>query len=956
MTVPVNAGTSEKRRTIRVAYDESTGFMSKSGGNVCKGYGAEYLNRIARYTGWKYEYINEPWKDQLADLQEGKVDLICTAQKTKQREQYYNFSSISIGTEEMLVYTRPDNKDIYYQDYENMDGKIVGIVDGIYQNQQFLQREQDLGFFCSQKVYDTDAQAISALQNGDVDMIVLGSLARHDDLRIVDRFGDVPVYFMTGKDDTEILDSLNEALEQLHSTLPDLQEQLHREYYEKGKTNLQPLLTREEAEFVQNQDKPLRIACVPVPPLCYEDESTGELKGIYVSLLNMLQEISGLKIDLKEVPIGTDLLEIIENDQYDFAAGAMYNQEFMENPDVQLTEGFFERNYYLIVSRGTDVYSLDKPTIALADMFRKYPSMQSEQIQAGKYIYADSPDECLDAVADGKADAAVASTYVANYYLQKNRYRDLMMTGVSYAKAKSCMLYKSGMDPLIISIINKSIGCLSDENLGEAARQYTSASAYHFSLVDFFLEYKIQILAGLLFFLILFSFHIIEKRRRTQIRLQTVEKEAYRKKVEIDELTGLLSKEGFYRAGREFLNAHENEDVNILFLNVENFKLINDLFGVQAGDLYLQYLAGIVSQISEKTGSVCTRYESDHFILLTLENMDSLRKITDDFISQAREYPLDLALEISAGVYEIRDKSRNLRIMCDRAHLAADSIKNNHLTSLAVYEDAHRQKLIEEQMVINEMTGALNGKQFKAYFQPKYDMRNDHIIGAEALVRWEHPQKGILPPGVFIPVFEKNGFIGKLDLYIYEETCIFLKQCKDQGLPLYPVSVNLSRVGFYNPRLCEILCSVADKYEIPRKYLELEVTESAYTNDSRAIFSVLEKLQKEGFKILMDDFGSGYSSLNMLKEAPVDEIKLDMRFLSTDDPYGRAEEILHMVIEMGNEMGLSVLAEGVETEDQKDMLREYNCNKAQGYYYARPMNQASYLNLLKGGENKIITQ
>lgn len=450
----------------------------------------------------------------------------------------------------MLVYTRPDNRDIYYQDYENMDRKTVGIVDGIYQNQQFLQRERELGFYCSLKVY------------------------------------------------------------------------------EKGKTNLQLLLTREEAEYVVNQDKPLKIACVPVPPLCYEDESTGELKGIYASLLDMLQEISGLKIDVEEVPMGTDLLEIIENDKYDFAAGAMYNQEFMENPDVQLTEGFFERNYYLIVSRGTDVYSLDKPTIALADMFRKYPSMQSDQIQAGQYIYANSPDECLDAVVDGKADAAVVSMYVANYYLQKNRYRDLMMTGVGYAQAKSCMLYKSGMDPIIVSIINKSIGCLSDKNLSEAARQYTSASSYHFSLKEFFLEYKIQILAGLFFFLTLFVFYIIEKRRRTQIRQETVEKEVYRKKVEIDELTGLLSKEGFYRAGREFLNAHENEEVKILFLNVENYKLINDLFGVQAGDMYLQYLAGIISQISDRTGSVCTRYESDHFVLLTLESIDSLRKLT----------------------------------------------------------------------------------------------------------------------------------------------------------------------------------------------------------------------------------------------------------------------------------------------------------------------------------------
>ena len=173
----------------------------------------------------------------------------------------------------------------------------------------------------------------------------------------------------------------------------------------------------------------------------------------------------------------------------------------------------------------------------------------------------------------------------------------------------------------------------------------------------------------------------------------------------------------------------------------------------------------------------------------------------------------------------------------------------------------------------------------------------------------------------------------------------------DTGMPLYPISVNLSRVGFYNPDLFDILCEIADRYHVPRKYLELEITETAYTSDSKSIFTVLEQLRKGGFHILMDDFGSGYSSLNMLKEAPIDEIKLDMRFLSADDPYGRAENILHMIIAMGNSMRLSVLAEGVETEKQKKMLQSFCCNKAQGYYYARPMKAQNYMELLKKEKN-----
>ena len=303
-----------------------------------------------------------------------------------------------------------------------------------------------------------------------------------------------------------------------------------------------------------------------------------------------------------------------------------------------------------------------------------------------------------------------------------------------------------------------------------------------------------------------------------------------------------------------------------------------------------QFIRLELEKIFGRIDIVSSRYEADHFVILTLDNEERIQAKINHFCNRIRDYYLKTTVEISAGIYEIRDRSKSLRIMCDRAHLAADSIKKNHMIQVAVYDDTHRKKLIQEQMIINELDDALKEKQFKAFFQPKYDMCTDRVIGAEALVRWEHPEKGLLPPGIFIPVLEKNGYIAKVDLYIYEETCIFLKKCMDEGIPLHPVSVNLSRVGFYNPNLFQTLCEIAERYQIPRKYLELEITETAYATDSEMIFSVVEKLRQGGFRILMDDFGSGYSSLNMLKEAPVDEIKLDMRFLSAADPYGRAEE------------------------------------------------------------------
>ncbi len=950
MSVPVRAeGT---RRTIRVAYSEDADLINKSSSGIYKGYIVEYLNKISQYTGWKYEYINEPWQKQLDDLKNGNVDLICNAQKTAEREKDYDFSSIPIGTEQSILYTDPDNEDIYYQDYEHMAGKVVGLLEGSYQNKEFQQRKAVKNILCTERYYGTEEKLIEALKRKEVDMTLMGSVSKHGSLKVVDKFGNSSMYIITTKGNTEILNALNDALDHLQSEAPNLAQQLSEEYFSTKNQNSMPLFTREEAKYVQKFDRAVRIGCVSgIPPMSYQDEDTGKLNGIYIALLNKISEKSGMSFEIEAISENVDYKEAMKSGKYDFIAGVPFNQEVIDDQDVALTDEFFKREYYMVSRRGEDVTELGKPVVVLEEQFKKYKSMMPDLDEGNSYIYKKDPEEILNAVENGSADIAVLGTYAAAYYLQMSKYQNLSMTGMPFSQTEICMMYQKQADKNLISVINKSIGCISESDQKEVIRHYAAAQNYQFSMAEFLRRYQYQILCITLVILMLVLFALISNRRKVDRQIQAAAQEAYRKRVETDGLTGLMNKEGFYRTGEEYLEKHNSQEVRLVYLNIENFKLVNDLFGVKAGDELLQFTGHELKKICDSTGSICSRYEADHFVVLTTENTDAIEEEVDIFYDRIRQYHLNISVEISAGVYLIKDRNKSFRIMCDRAHLAAESIKKNHMTHVAVYDDTHRQKLIQEQMILGEMEKAIKEKQFKAYFQPKYDMRNDHIIGAEALVRWEHPEKGLLSPGVFIPILEKNGFISKLDLYIYEETCSFLKECMDTGMPLYPISVNLSRVGFYNPDLFDILCEIADRYHVPRKYLELEITETAYTSDSKSIFAVLEQLRKGGFHILMDDFGSGYSSLNMLKEAPIDEIKLDMRFLSADDPYGRAENILHMIIAMGNSMRLSVLAEGVETEKQKKMLQSFCCNKAQGYYYARPMKAQNYMELLKKEKN-----
>ena len=415
-----------------------------------------------------------------------------------------------------------------------------------------------------------------------------------------------------------------------------------------------------------------------------------------------------------------------------------------------------------------------------------------------------------------------------------------------------------------------------------------------------------------------------------------------------DRLTGLYSKEFFYRKVREQLDAHPDREYAIVCTNIENFKLYNDTYGREAGDRILVKCAAI---LRKWVGSdvICGRYSADRFLYLQeQERGQDWEKQKNSFneILLERSYWME-NLSVKCGIYEIIDRSVSVEQMCDRALLAVESVRGQYNLSIGVYDDAFRHRLLREKAITDVMEKALQEGQFIVYLQPKYSLNEDRMAGAEALVRWIHPEWGFMSPGEFIPLFERNGFIPYLDQYIWEQVCILLKNWKDQGYPLLPVSVNVSRADIYQIRLTEILKEITQKYEIDPAYLHLEITESAYAENPGLIINTVSKLRDLGFIIEMDDFGSGYSSLNMLSQMKMDILKLDMKFIQSEMTKPVEESILNYVIGMSHGLGLRVVAEGVETREQMNRLREVGCDYVQGYYFAKPMPVSEYENLLQ---------
>ena len=419
---------------------------------------------------------------------------------------------------------------------------------------------------------------------------------------------------------------------------------------------------------------------------------------------------------------------------------------------------------------------------------------------------------------------------------------------------------------------------------------------------------------------------------------------ALKYRAEYDILTGIYNKTNMFQATSAMLERYPERHFAFVRMDIEKFQLINSFFGMSAGDELLKYIADLlIREVKNRSDVTFGRMDADIFCFcVSYENTKELVESFDKMRDILSRYPLDFDIVPIFGIYLIAGKKITPNHMYDRANLAAKHCKGNYIRNYAFYTRKMSQEIEKEQRIVNSMKSALENHEFVVFYQPKYELCGNQIAGAEALVRWIHPERGMISPGEFIPVFERNGFITKLDYYVWEQTCIQLRKWLDEGKQPLPISVNLSRISLYNKELVEMICDLVDSYRIPRRLFQVELTESAYNTNPKAVQDMMQHLRDEGFYILMDDFGSGYSSLNVLKDIVVDVLKMDMKFFDGDDREGRGENIMAAVIRMAKWLNMPVVAEGVERIEQVEFLRSIGCEYVQGYYFAKPMPVEDY--------------
>ena len=925
--------TSSGREIVRIAYVEDSPFLSRKY-NTYLGYAVDYLHEISRYTNWKYEYIHCSWDDAQDKLNSGEVDFILNAQKNKERQKDFLFSKNAFIKNSSTIHVLKD-ADICYEEYDALTSLTYGFIKGTVQIDHFEAYAKKHQIDYRKKIYDTTESMSAALYRGEIDALVDDALTLYPKMKTVAAFAQDYGYALCGKQNRQLMEELDDAMSQILSQNPSYTATLYATYFSGVTSSSEPLFTRAEKNYIYSCG-PIKVGLfTDQVPYCYTD-SNGDFQGLIPYVLSEISKKSGIYFELCAVDSSFSP-EQFQASSLPLLGSLGLSQAILQNPDFKHTDSILSLNSVAVMKKENKINNSPDAKIVLPrsyyykiDFFQTfYPAMHVEIL--------DSVEDCLNAVNNSLADAAILDYYTAGYYLDRPRYRNLTLHSERSINESSILIGNKNTDPLLISIINKSIKQLSTNSMTRAAQRILYNTKYQPTFQDK-LEENFPSLAFTFILAMFICFFIYySTKRRILIEAALHEKELFKRKSETDTLTGLYNAETFFAVTAQTIQLAPPGTYVLATIDIEHFKIFNDIYGYNEGDKLLQFIGLILKDITTRYHGICSRLDGDRFACVLPANIDLEKDFAEDFQNRLNDYPLTNQITGCIGIYHINDLSFPVYMMCDCARLASENVRGHYKTHVATYSAKQHSLFLQEHGIVSTMVYALEHGQFHIYIQPKNNLLTGKVTGGEVLVRWIHPEKGMIPPSNFIPIFEKNGFTTKLNLYVIKETCKTLKRWKEEGKSILPVSVNISKLDFYIPSLADEICNLCDTYGIDHKYLQLELTEGAYADDPDFINRQLLTLQKYGFKILMDDFGTEYSSLSMLKNSPVDILKLDIHFLSKADSYNRGNKIISSVVNLATDLGMELIAEGLETAEQANFLRSIHCEQAQGFYFSKPL-------------------
>ncbi len=920
---------SDEPITIKIGYVMNYGTIKYPVVSGSRGYGYDYFTEISKYCDGKYnfEYVSCKYDEALSLLQKGVIDVWGPIQFEEDLDELFCYPTHDFGFEEIVLHALKDD-DTAYNDYDKIKNSIIA-TEETNLNLSLLEK------FCTEN--NLNPTIINSTSNNNVDNMEAGlydyhlssSLKSEAGLKIVANLGVTPIYYITRLEDQALMDDINNALIAIEEDNYLFNNNLYSKYSQNSSIAA-PLITDAELALLQSGSPYTVGYSTFAPPIAYTN-AQGNPAGLSIDIMNQIASLAG--ITFHYVPIDADNRDSSQGLDINLAMVHASNDSF----GCILSDPYLELPLVLIQPMDS---TTSHSVVGIVD----YNSIDASDIM-DYYDYADMKiyneyESLYTALESNEIEAMILSNVAANLAMQNLRLDDYFMKPLDVTLNLQ-LHFNPEFDSHKIDIINRLIATIDDETINAFLLKNAQTEDSPLTTVEFIQLYFLQIITILVivFITILTIITILVRRKRI----------ALLKLIDYDTLTGLLSEERFSKDTISLIKSHPNTTYSIIVMDIDNFKYVNEAYGYERGTLALLAISKELPNIFPNS-CLIARPSSDNFYVLIQKNHlrdhdifdpNKMHTIFETILGPiiGKQYRMMMSL----GIYHVTDPNLDIDYMIDCANLAKYHGKDNYGFTTITFSAAMNNNRNYNNTIIARMEDAILNKEFHMVYQPKVNLSTRRIVGAEALVRWTPKDENPIFPDQFIPIFEQNGFITTLDYYVIEEVCTFMPRILDKNLL---ISINLSGLTLLQKDMISSILKIVDQYEIPHEFLEFEITESAIISQLDHAMEQIHALKEHGFSVSMDDFGSGISSLNRLKDIDIDILKIDKAFLNNSLNQARGITIVENIVAMANQLEIETVAEGVETEEHVNLLTKFNCTIAQGYYFSRPVWEDDFIKLL----------
>ena len=923
-----------EKETVKVAFFPMDGYHMVDEDGVYTGMDVDYLQAISHFVSWDVEYvICDSWNEALEKLENKEVDLVGSAQYSAERAEVFDYADLSSGYTFGVIATNP-NQAVGYEDFDAMAGLRFGVVKDYVRKAEFIEYLNSNGITNPNIIeYATSADLQAALDAGEIDAYAHTFTEVKEGQRLIGRFAPRPFYYITYKGNTALLDSLNHAIVDLKMNQPELETALMNQYYY-DRFDKTVILTTEEKRYLEAK-KELRVGYLDnYYPFSYEED--GEFIGLTRELLESSLAITGLELKYVRYENRQKANLALKTGEIDIFAYSTDRDVILQSSNLKSICDYVEVPLALVTEKNTPIENLQKigTVTFLQDQAREYIGNDAVTL-----VTYNDQQACIDAVMSGEVEAIICNGYYAEHLMRTDvDYNNIQIRTVLNLYYSISIAVKNN-EKTLTNILEKTIADIDSRMISEYMLKDVTYPIVTF--IGFLRNHTLTIvtvLSAIMMIIVFAAIHMVTDSRKIQ-------KLMYK-----DTQMDVWNLNYFTYWGEKKLLPERKNKYAVVYLNLSKFRRFNVIYGWNAGEHVLEVFLRTLAPLVDNHTEIYARNRGDRFILLLnysdsqafYERLLHLQEVVEAKIRATSGD--DLKLQI--GVYFIPNKEVDLRHAINCANQALEFVDSNVGNNIKVYDESLQTMLTERHEREKLLDHVDMSKDFVAFYQPKVDIRDSKIVGAEALVRFKDPSDGgkIKAPYFFVPYYEQTGRITDLDFFVYESVCKMLRRRLDQGLSVVTVSCNFSRTHFVTEGFADRFEEILNKYNIAKDLIEVEVTETVIMEelDQESVKASFEELKKRGIHLSIDDFGAGYSSLGIFEQIPASVVKMDRSFFLNKDNPDRQVKIMRGIVNLSEELNAKVVCEGVETQKDVNLMEQIGAYVAQGYFYSKPIPEDEF--------------